>query len=353
MNVENFIFKKLVFIFALLLFSNGLKANPNSLNLVTENFNSGSGRNESNRFSNTFTLGQPFGYTLKSSQKHILRGGFINLNSNIDTTPVEIFVYNKSVSCDEDSFSDIILQGSKEFKKFKITTYPKNGIIRGEPPNITYIPNKNFYGNDYFSYTGFINGIETKPAIITVNVRNINDPPLVSVKDSFIGVEDEDLTLSYYEIEDILDISDPDNSLHEIEIYNVNSGKLYLLDKETPAKPFLLKQNDKIVWRPDIDVNGQTSIITIRITDGVDYSQPTVINVNLKSKNDLPYLNKKIENFDIVENSDKIIDITDLFNDPDGNEIEYFIADNSNESLVHADIKTDDKTWFHLKTNEK
>jgi PKD repeat protein len=55
---------------------------------------------------------------------------------------------------------------------------PSNGLATSDGSFIYYTPNPNFYGSDQFIYTIFDGRSETSNAIVTINVTNINDPPV-------------------------------------------------------------------------------------------------------------------------------------------------------------------------------
>ena len=55
---------------------------------------------------------------------------------------------------------------------YKITKQPSNGKLQGTPPNITYIPNKEFFGKDSFTYIATDDkGAESKEAKVDLTIE--------------------------------------------------------------------------------------------------------------------------------------------------------------------------------------
>ena len=55
---------------------------------------------------------------------------------------------------------------------YKITKQPSNGKLQGTPPNITYTPNKDFFGKDSFTYIAIDNkGAESKEAKVDLTIE--------------------------------------------------------------------------------------------------------------------------------------------------------------------------------------
>ncbi|RZL91000.1 MAG: hypothetical protein EOP76_14485 [Variovorax sp.] len=52
-----------------------------------------------------------------------------------------------------------------------ITTQPKNGVARFEPPRALYTPNPGFVGDDYFEYQASAKGPQDHPVSLRVKVK--------------------------------------------------------------------------------------------------------------------------------------------------------------------------------------
>ena len=71
-------------------------------------------------------------------------------------------------------------------------TLPTNGTLEVSSSNtgaFSYTPNKDFFGKDTFTYT-ITDGNEKSVGTVIINVKNVNDPVVVEVKDSTIFVND-------------------------------------------------------------------------------------------------------------------------------------------------------------------
>ena len=77
---------------------------------------------------------------------------------------------------------DIVLKGSDadgDSLTFEIVNGPLNGLLSGSAPNVSYTPDPNFNGSDSFTFRdndGFVN---SNNAIVSINVRSINDLPIL------------------------------------------------------------------------------------------------------------------------------------------------------------------------------
>ena len=122
----------------------------------------------------------------------------------------ELLLSNKCFEylLNEDDILSIELMGmdyEDESIEFSIIDHPSNGSISGSPPNITYVPNLNFDGVDFFTFTVEDESLLLSDlATITIYINPINDSPIVeSVTFNMVSSEDS-FDLSLY-------VSDVDN----------------------------------------------------------------------------------------------------------------------------------------------
>lgn len=59
---------------------------------------------------------------------------------------------------------------------FSIVSSPENGTLVGDPPNITYQPNLDWWGNDSLSFVAHDGFLDSEPATVSITVR-VNTPP--------------------------------------------------------------------------------------------------------------------------------------------------------------------------------
>ena len=95
-----------------------------------------------------------------------------NTHGLLNTPPV---AKNLTVNLDEDTIKNITLKAIDEDKDpltYKITKQPSNGKLQGTPPNITYIPNRDFFGKDSFTYIAIDDkGAESKEAKVDLTIE--------------------------------------------------------------------------------------------------------------------------------------------------------------------------------------
>lgn len=106
--------------------------------------------------------------------------------SNNNQVPV---AYLQAVATDEDTPRGITLSGldlDLDPLSYFIQTLPQNGALTGTAPNVTYVPRANFNGTDRFTF-GVTDGRggTSAPAEVFIIVNPVNDPPVVSVQQSF------------------------------------------------------------------------------------------------------------------------------------------------------------------------
>ncbi len=58
-----------------------------------------------------------------------------------------------------------------------VNTTPLNGRLSGQPPNLTYTPNRDFFGTDSFSFVVSDDRATSQPATVTIWVSAVNDAP--------------------------------------------------------------------------------------------------------------------------------------------------------------------------------
>lgn len=91
---------------------------------------------------------------------------------------------SQTVTVDEDTMQLIKLEGTdpdSDRITYKIASPPANGVLSGDPPNVTYKPNLNFNGTDQFTFVTNDGKVDSAPATVGITVRPVNDPPTLTV----------------------------------------------------------------------------------------------------------------------------------------------------------------------------
>jgi subtilisin family serine protease len=79
--------------------------------------------------------------------------------------------------------TDIILGGvdaENDDLTFRLLTEPAHGALTGELPNVTYTPEKDFLGQDRFTFTVMDQKFESSPGTISLRVTRQNSPPIAN-----------------------------------------------------------------------------------------------------------------------------------------------------------------------------
>tara|TARA_B100000927_G_C16451026_1_gene463831 strand:- start:444 stop:1040 length:597 start_codon:yes stop_codon:yes gene_type:complete len=84
---------------------------------------------------------------------------------------------------------------------YNIDSGPLYGQLTISAGNFTYIPNSNFFGLDFFTYSISNNDETTEPGTVTINVQPVNDAPTVENIDFFITSGDNVLILTGNDID--------------------------------------------------------------------------------------------------------------------------------------------------------
>ena len=85
---------------------------------------------------------------------------------------------------------------------------PSHGTLEGELPNVTYVPDPNYFGNDAFTYRVYDGRSWSAPARVDVAVTSVNDPPTESETLQLEVTEDGLLT---FEVDDyVVDVDGDD-----------------------------------------------------------------------------------------------------------------------------------------------
>jgi DNA/RNA endonuclease G (NUC1) len=123
-------------------------------------------------------------------------GASAALTSSEATVSINITAVNdaptagsQSVTTDEDSSKSITLAGSDIETpagglSYTVTSVPVHGVLTGTAPNLTYVPEANYYGPDSFQFTvtdtgeGSSGALTSAPATVSITVNPVNDAPV-------------------------------------------------------------------------------------------------------------------------------------------------------------------------------
>lgn len=89
----------------------------------------------------------------------------------------------QSVETNEDTPKPITLTGSDvegDVLSFVIVTWPAHGSLTGSAPDVTYVPDHNYYGPDEFSFYVSDGQLVSEPVEVTLSVLPVNDAPVAN-----------------------------------------------------------------------------------------------------------------------------------------------------------------------------
>ena len=113
--------------------------------------------------------------------------------THVNSVPV---ADDQSITTSEDTAVPITLTASdldNEPLVCQIVTYPTQGTLSGEPPNVTYSPSANYYGSDSFTFKANDGQADSEPATVSITVTPVNDAP-VAGDDATTTDEDASIT---------------------------------------------------------------------------------------------------------------------------------------------------------------
>ena len=142
--------------------------------------------------------------------------------------------------------------------QFNITSNPANGTLAGFIPNLIYIPDEGFVGQDTFTFVVFDGIVESEPATVTIQV--INNAPIAEPLTVTTSVDQR--------VEFTLTGTDPDGDALQ---FNITSN---------PTHGTLAGFIPNMIYIPDEGFFGQDSF-TFVVFDGFEESSPATVSIEV------------------------------------------------------------------------
>ncbi len=176
----------------------------------------------------------------------------------------------QSITTSEDTQLQIMLNGSdidNNELTFEIVSSPSNGELVGTAPNLTYVPNDDFYGIDRFTFIVSDGELSSEPATIQITVGGENDAPIAN--DGTLEL-DEDTTKSV-----------------ELTAVDLESDELTFTLISNPSNGVLTGDAPNLSYTPSQNFNGSDSF-TFSVSDGELTSNTATVSINVMPVNDAP-----------------------------------------------------------------
>lgn len=212
--------------------------------------------------------------------------------------------HDMTVETTEDTAVNVTLTGSDvdgDTLSFAVTTPPAHGTLTGTAPDLTYTPDPDYHGADMFSFTASDAATVSEPAVVSIEVSPVNDPP-APVAQSLSGAEDipEAITL-------IAD--DPEND------------PLTFTVTDSPAHGTLTGTAPDLTYTPDADWYGSDSF-SFTVNDGALTSAPAIITLSIAPANDAPLA----AGATVETAEDTAVNVTLSGTDVDGDTLSYVVT---------------------------
>ena len=234
-----------------------------------------------------------------------------------NTLPI---AYDNNFTTQEDVNITMILRGEDtdgETLSYKILKVPNHGILDGEGSHRIYHPNRDYVGDDAFTYqVRDTHDGTSNIATVKIVVTPVNDVPIAN-NDKVSTRENRSLSLK-----PLLNDIDSDG----------DSSKLHIVSLTQPKYGKVLLKNEVVYYHPQSDFKKFDSLeYTIKDEEGATSS--ATISIDITSENDAPIAyNQTVET-----EEEKAISFELNATDPDTFKLNYTIIDSS-FTLTHGEV---------------
>lgn len=187
---------------------------------------------------------------------------------------------------------------------YAISSDPANGTVSNfdaATGKLAYVPDKNFSGQDSFTFTASDGNSRSAAATITINVGGVNDAPVAKAQTLSVDEDSElNITLGGDDVDgDELSYAIVDGPSH---------GSLGTLNAKTGS----------VTYKPDLNYNG-TDSFTFKVSDGTLESEAATVTVVANAVNDIPVAEP--QKISTPEDTPKLIVFSG--SDADGDDLTY------------------------------
>lgn len=257
-------------------------------------------------------------------------------DSNIATVSITVNPVNdapwvgplRGVSTDEDTAKDIMLiagDADNDPLTYIIVDAPQHGTLSGTGANLTYMPNANYNGSDYFTFKvndGQADSVVEEARII---IRPVNDAP-VAADDTATVNEDDSVRI------DVI-ANDEDIDGDELRVTEVTQGE---------HGTVTIDDDGTVTYAPNANFNGTDEFTyTIRDFEGGKVTKKggnggedtATVTITITAVNDVPVADGQA----ITTNEDTAANITLTGSDIEGDALTYEIVNGPDHGTLSVD----------------
>lgn len=183
---------------------------------------------------------------------------------------------------------------------YTVVSAPGKGTLTGSGPGLTYRPSSNANGTDSFTYRVSDGALQSGLATVSITITPVSDAPVANAK-SVTTLEDTSVPV-------VLTGTDADGDPLTYSIVTA------------PAKGTLVGTPPNLTFQPAANLSGNDSF-TFRVFDGVLYSNPATVSLNITAVNDPPVATAK----SVTVTEDTPIGITLAGSDIEGGSLSFTV----------------------------
>jgi len=214
-------------------------------------------------------------------------------------------VNDGSATTEEDTPVRIALMSSDpdgDALSYSVVASPSHGNLSGEPPNLTYTPNKDFDGSDRFTFKVNDGTEDSIVATVSITVAPVNDPPTAN----YDSVTTQEGTPAWI----ALTGNDPDGDTLTYRVVT------------EPTHGRLSGTEPNLTYTPDAHFNGSDSF-TFKVNDGALDSVLGTVSITVTAVNDSPTADAD----SLTTREDTAVSIALAGSDPDGDPLTFSVLE--------------------------
>lgn len=186
---------------------------------------------------------------------------------------------------------------------------PQKGRLTGTAPDLVYVPNTNATGIDSFTFKVKDDTNESAPAIVTLAIAPLNDPP-TAIAQSIVTSEDVAKAVT-------LSAADPDGDKLEFKII------------EGPLHGTLTGSPPNLTYRPETNWSGADRI-RFKVGDAISESPEASISITVVPVNDAPIAQSQT----VVLKEDSSVTFELAASDAEGTPLKYILSSLPSKGLL-------------------